>query len=363
MLFIKNFSRFFAFPLAVFPLAFVAIAPSMAGAVSTANEVSASNPSPTSNSIVLNTPQASSDPSSSSLLLAQATTRPRIAVLDFDFTPTVGSYLSAFPGYAEGVSVVLVDRLVNSGNFTVIERSQIEAVLREQNLGASGRVDASTAAQIGRILGVEAVIIGSITQFDYDVQDRGVRVFGVGTRREVVEAQVRLNARMVNTSTAEIIRTAEGVGVSEDSAESVAVGGIFGQDSDTDDVRRVLSAATEIAIDEIVESFNSSVGDVASLPPALPTQSAVIADIAGSTLILNRGTSQGYRSGMCLSVERVIREVVDPETQEVLRQVTETVGEIQLTDVDSGSSVGRLTSGSSATLNVGDVAKPVDCPN
>ncbi|MEB3359708.1 MAG: CsgG/HfaB family protein [Synechococcales bacterium] len=93
----------------------------------------------------------------SDLLMAQAT-RPRIAILDFDYTPTIGSYLSAFPGFAEGVSVVLVDRLVNSGNYTVIERSQIEAVLAEQNLGQSGRVDASTAAQIGRILGVDAVI-------------------------------------------------------------------------------------------------------------------------------------------------------------------------------------------------------------
>jgi curli biogenesis system outer membrane secretion channel CsgG len=304
---------------------------------------------------------ASASASASESLIAQTSTRPRIAILDFDFTPTIGSYLSAFPGFAEGVSVVLVDRLVNSGNYTVVERSQIEAVLREQNFGASGRVDASTAAQIGRILGVEAVVIGSITQFDYDVQDRGVRVFGIGTRRQVVDARVRLNARMVNTSTAEIIRTAEGIGVAEDSAGSVVVGSVFGQESENDDVRRVLSAATEMAIDELVVGLNDSVDDVAAVPPSLPTQSAVIADIAGPTLILNRGTSQGYQSGMCLSVERVVREVIDPETQEVLRQVTETVGEIQLTDVDARSSVGRVVSGSSASLNVGDVAQPVDC--
>jgi len=55
--------------------------------------------------------------------------------------------------------------------------------------------------------------------------------------------------------------------------------------------------------------------------------------------------------------------VLDPETQEVLRQVTETAGVIELTSVDSRSSEGRIISGSSATLNVGDVAKPVNCPS
>ncbi|MGF1496066.1 MAG: CsgG/HfaB family protein [Elainellaceae cyanobacterium] len=310
-----------------------------------------------------NVPPAPAHQSGSGLLITQANTRPRIAVLDFDYTPTIGSYLSAFPGFAEGVSVVLVDRLVNGGNYSVIERSQIEAVLQEQNLGQSGRVDASTAAQIGRILGVDAVIIGSITKFNYDVSDRGINVFGVGTRREIIEAEVQLNVRMVNTSTAEIMRTAEGVGTAEDTASSVRVTGVFGQDSDPENVQQVLSQATDLAIAEVVDSLNGAAADMADLPPTLPTETAVIADVSGSTLIVNRGTANGYRSGMCLSVERLVREVLDPETQEVIHQVTETAGQIQLTDVSDRSSVGQIIAGSSSALAVGDVAKPVDCPN
>ena len=295
--------------------------------------------------------------------IAQATNRPRIAVLDFDYTPDVGQYyLWYYGGSASGSSDILVDRLGNGGQYRVVERSQIEAVLAEQNFGASGRVDASTAAQIGRILGVESVIIGSITKFNYDVKDKGIRVFGVGTRREVVEAEVQLNVRMVNTSTAEIIRTAEGNGQATDTASSVTVTGVFGQDSDPDNVRQVLSEAYTMAINEVASSLNSAAEDVAAVPAALPTQTSVIADITGSTLILNRGNTDGYRAGMCLSVERVVREILDPETQEVLRQITESSGQIELTDVDGRSSVGQITSGSSATLNVGDVAKPVDCP-
>lgn len=300
---------------------------------------------------------------SDEMMIAQSTNRPRIAVLDFDYSPDAGRYyLWYYGGSASGSSDVLVDRLVNGGQYTVVERSQIDAVLAEQDFGASGRVDASTAAQIGRILGVESVIIGSVTKFNYDVKDKGVRVFGVGTRREVVEAEVQLNVRMVNTSTAEIIRTAEGRGEASDTASSVTVTGVFGQDSDPDNVRQVLSDAYTMAIEEVAESLNSVASNVASVAPSLPTQTSVIADIDGSTLILNRGNTDGYRSGLCLSVERVVREVRDPETQEVIRQVTESAGQIQLTDVDGRSSVGQITAGSSATLNIGDVAKPVDCP-
>ncbi|MEB3359709.1 MAG: CsgG/HfaB family protein [Synechococcales bacterium] len=195
------------------------------------------------------------------------------------------------------------------------------------------------------------------------MRDRGVSIMGVGTRREVVEAEVQLNVRMVSTSTAEILRTAEGVGTAEDSASSVRVTGVFGQDSAPENVQQVLSQATDLAIAEVVDSLNDVAADVAGLPPTLPVETAVIADVSGPTLVLNRGTSNGYRSGMCLSVERVVREVLDPETQEVIHQVTETAGQIQLTNVSDRSSVGQVISGSSGALTVGDVAKPVDCPN
>ena len=331
------------------------ITPSMAAIAASSEQTTSQNTNP---NVTINALQAPSD-----TLVAQSS-RPRIAVLDFDYTPDVGNYLTwYYGGSAAGASDVLVDRLVNGGQYTVIERSQIDAVLAEQNFGASGRVDASTAAQIGRILGVESVIIGSITKFNYDVKDRGVRVLGVGTRRQVVEAEVQLNVRMVNTSTAEIIRTAQGTGEAEDTASSVSVIGVFGQDSDPDNVRQVLSDAYDMAINQVADSLNSAAGNVAAQPTTLPTQTAVIADISGSTLILNRGNTNGYRSGMCVSVERLVREVVDPETQEVIHQVTETAGTIQLSDVSDRSSVGQLIAGSSASLNVGDVAKPVDCPN
>jgi curli biogenesis system outer membrane secretion channel CsgG len=87
----------------------------------------------------------------------QPTARPRVAVLDFDFSSLSNPY--SLPEAARGVSDLLLDRLVRDGTFSVIERSRLDAVLAEQNLGRSGLLDANAAAQVGRILGVDAVIL------------------------------------------------------------------------------------------------------------------------------------------------------------------------------------------------------------
>ncbi|MEN9229532.1 MAG: CsgG/HfaB family protein [Thermostichus sp. DG02_5_bins_236] len=294
----------------------------------------------------------------------QPTSRPRIAVLDFDFSSLSNQY--SIPNASRGVSDVLVDRLVKDGTFSVIERSRLEAILAEQNLGLSGRLDSNTAAQVGRILGVDAVIIGSVTQFDVSVRRSGggapvLTPFGrfpvaVGAESVDADANVQLNVRLVSTSTAEILTVAEGRGNISQSDSTVTVAG-FGGGSATSNEEKLLVLATQQAVDQVAGQLATSAGRLAAQPQALPTVDALVADVYGNQVILNKGSRDGYRVGLILSVERVVREVTDPATGAVLRKLTEPAGQIQLTEVDDGSSVGRILSG--ASFSVGDVAKPI----
>jgi curli biogenesis system outer membrane secretion channel CsgG len=90
--------------------------------------------------------------------------RRRVAVLDFDYG-TVHSYVTGIWGsdvdIGKGVADMLVTELVHNGTYTVIERTQVDRILAEQNFQQEGRADASTAAKLGRLLGVDAIIIGS----------------------------------------------------------------------------------------------------------------------------------------------------------------------------------------------------------
>jgi curli biogenesis system outer membrane secretion channel CsgG len=292
-------------------------------------------------------------------LIAPAQEKLRIAVLDFDYSSVSDPrWLSFFSGGSKGVSDILVNKLVQGGNYKVIERSKLDAVLKEQDLGASGRVDASTAAQIGRILGVDAVIVGSITQFDLQQrQSGGGGLFGiaVGASTKDTDAYVKLNVRMVNTTTAEIMAVAEGNGNASQSDTQVSVLG-FGGGSSTSNEGKLLTLATEKAIDEVITAINTNAATLAAAPRALPAVNALVAAVAGNQVVLNKGSADGYRVGMQVSIERVTQAVKDPATGKVIRQITQPLGLVELIDVDGQSSVGQILSG--AKFKVGDLAKP-----
>jgi len=64
--------------------------------------------------------------------------------------------------YAIYATEKLTHELVNAGNLLVIERSRITEILKEQSFAMTDVVDATTAARIGKILSVDAVITGTI---------------------------------------------------------------------------------------------------------------------------------------------------------------------------------------------------------
>ena len=99
-----------------------------------------------------------------SLLMAQADQRKKVAILDFDFS-SIENWWGGHWDIGKGVSDILVTNLVNDGTYRVIERRALDAVLAEQNFSNSDRANPSTAAAIGKVLGVDAIILGSITQF------------------------------------------------------------------------------------------------------------------------------------------------------------------------------------------------------
>src|SRR6185437_6616514 len=114
-----------------------------------------------------------------SSLLLQAQTKKRVAIMNFDYA-TVQSSVAAIFGanqdIGKGIADLLVDKLVSDGTYSVIERKMLDKIIAEQNFSNSDRADPNSAAKIARILGVDAIIIGSITQFGRD--DKSTNVGG-----------------------------------------------------------------------------------------------------------------------------------------------------------------------------------------
>ncbi len=86
----------------------------------------------------------------------------RVAVSRFEDKSAKGRYGQIGDGMAE----MLSNALFGTNRFIVLERQSLGDTLREQDLGASGRIKAETAAPIGELEGADLLIQGAITEFE-----------------------------------------------------------------------------------------------------------------------------------------------------------------------------------------------------
>jgi curli biogenesis system outer membrane secretion channel CsgG len=156
---------------------------------------------------------------------------------------------------AVGVTELVEEALHNSGRYRIIERRQIEQVLKEQGFGSSGSVDVATAAKAGRILGVQRLVMGSVSQFDLKTAGAvGLPGLGLG----VYQAHVSLTGRVVDTSTAEIMTIVRGSGKADGVVVLAQLEGLtFGGGEFR---HSVLGRALDQAIQDLVTKLNGSIG-------------------------------------------------------------------------------------------------------
>src|ERR1700704_4858541 len=160
----------------------------------------------------------------------------RVAIFDFDYATVHGGVAALFGqdvDVGKGISDLLVKYLVKDGSYSVIERKAMDKILAEQNFSNSDRANPNSAAKIGKLLGVDAIIVGSITQFGNDTKNTNVGGAGGnwggyglgGIGRKKSKAIVALTARMVDVDTGEILAVAEGKGESQRNSTSLLGGG------------------------------------------------------------------------------------------------------------------------------------------
>ena len=303
---------------------------------------------------------------------AWAQDKKRMAVLDFDYG-TVRSAVQAYFGtdqdVGKGISLLLEQKLVQDGKYRVIDRNAMDKVLKEQNFSNSDRADATTAAKIGRILGVSAIITGTITQFGRDDKHIGVGgggyglgKFGLGgVGKNEAKAVVNVTAKIIDINTAEILAVATGSGESKRGGFKLGGGGGWsgggGGQLDMGSSNFANSILGE-AVNAAVANLGQQLDDKAdSLPTVKVEVSGLVADATGNTLIFNVGTRAGVKVGDHLGIFRKGREIRDPATGKVLKTVATRLGDVTITEADETSSTGTYSG--STPPKVGDAVQTV----
>jgi curli biogenesis system outer membrane secretion channel CsgG len=134
-----------------------------------------------------------------------------------------------FRDIGEGMTDMLTTALFNTNRFIVLERGELGSVLKEQDLGASGRIKKGTEAPIGEIEGAELLLVGAVTEFEPNAAGAGggLLVPGLGLGLGVKTAHVAIDVRIIDAKTSRILsaQTVEGRAQDIGGLGGISVGG------------------------------------------------------------------------------------------------------------------------------------------
>jgi TolB-like protein len=200
-------------------------------------------------------------------------------------------------------NIDLLDKLiagfVNTNRFKVIERAQLEKILEEQKLGLSGILDASTAAQIGKGIGVDAVVCGSVTQGGN---------------------AVTIDARLIDTETAAIMtaRDAFSNGISLTSLSQM-----------------ISDLAAKVKLD-------------------FPLVNGYVIGVQGDKVTIDIGNKNGLKKGTKCHIYREGAPIIHPVTNEVIGKMIDESCEVQIKEIFEAYSIAVITKPKSGTPAIRD---------
>jgi curli biogenesis system outer membrane secretion channel CsgG len=120
----------------------------------------------------------------------------------------------SFAEIGDGMRDMLTTALFNTNRFVVLEREQLDEVLKEQDLAAAGRVKKETAAPTGEIYGAELLVTAAVTEFEGAAKGigGGTRIAGVTVAGGLKKAHMAIDLRIIDTKTSQIVAATSVVG-------------------------------------------------------------------------------------------------------------------------------------------------------
>ncbi len=294
--------------------------------------------------------------------VAAGQTKRSVAVDEFDYSAVMTAAQAIFGtqvNLGAGIRALLVKRIARDGKFTIVERAKVNTLIKEQDFGASGRVKKGTQARIGQIRGADYTLMGDIVVFGRD--DRSTRVAGGaggrggggfgGVGSAEGKAVVVIDFRLVDNESSEVVMTGEARGESKRVSRG-GFGGFWGGGvaggggaamTASNYGETIIGEATMAACDLLAQQISQQSAQASGAKNA--EIEAQVATVEGGSVIITAGSAAGVQVGDRFEVQRVLREVRDPQTKEVLDVVTQPVGEFRVATVREKISIGSMTGG------------------
>ena len=203
--------------------------------------------------------------------VTQVGTRLSLAILPFENK-------GGSPEVSSMVQDNMITTLYNLRRFKILERSKIDEIVKEQKLGMTGFIDPAKAVKVGKVAGVDAILMGSISS---------------------TATGVAITARLIDTETGTIITAKDAF-------------------SDRTSLQDIKNMSQEIAI----QMYND-----------VPLVEGYVIRVDPTQVILDVGTNKGMRKGMKMVIYKEGDAIIHPATGEILGKTVTKLGEVLLVEV------------------------------
>jgi curli biogenesis system outer membrane secretion channel CsgG len=297
---------------------------------------------------------------------APAVRKRRLGVEPFDFSAVknwVTFWFHNDVDIGQGIRAMLVARMHQSKNITLLERTNLDKVIKEQDMGTTNRFKQGKNAKVGKISGADCMLFGDIVIFGHDDKSKGAKggihiplpgnwnpvggaIGRLGTFSKEERAVVGINLRIVDTETGEVIETAEARG--ESTRKSKDWGALLGTYNGGSGVasgmtssnfeETIIGEATSDAVNKIVAFLE---GKVPKIPAKAREIEGRVVNMTANGAYLTVGSNDGVELGDRFEILQINNEVIDPATKEVLDVEAVKVGELVVNNVRDKTAVGN----------------------
>lgn len=128
--------------------------------------------------------------------------KPSLAVIEFEVRT------QASRDVGRELSDMLVNALLETQRFTIVDRSRTNLIQEEQLLALRGNVSQATGAEVGKMLGAQFLVLGSVTEFSEKKSGGAGSVFNrvpLANKLTSYQAVVKFNLKAVNSTTGELV--------------------------------------------------------------------------------------------------------------------------------------------------------------
>ena len=193
---------------------------------------------------------------------------------------------------------ILSSKLAETGKFILLERSDIDAINNELNLGGLEKLN----------IPAEYLIIGSVSEFGRNTTSD----VGIFARKKTQTARAKVNIRLVEISTGQVIYSEEG----EEDATVMGVGSRAGYNSILND--KAISSAISKLVSNLVSNLTEK-----------PWKSYIV-DFSENNYIISGGETQGIRSGDVFLVLARGKKIKNPQTNMMLELPGKEIGKLEV---------------------------------